>query len=148
MIKGVEASKNKNDTKSMSAAPVLSVRPAAPGVSPVTLPPPLTVIALIAIVLLPVPSCVTFNVNEEVPSVGTFVKSMSVMFSDKVTAPVLPLDKSIREQTDAGKPSVAFEPSGRIAEIYGEIARKAAGKLAAQAKDYSAKFPKIVIDNN
>ena len=46
LIKGVEASKNKNDTKSMSAAPVLSVRPAAPGVSPVTLPPPLTVIAL------------------------------------------------------------------------------------------------------
>ena len=46
----------------------------------------------------------------------------------------LPLDKSIREQTDTGKPSVVFDPSGRIAEIYGEIARKAAGKLAAQAK--------------
>ena len=89
MIKGVEASKNKNDTKSMSAAPVLSVRPAAPGVSPVTLPPPLTVIALIAIVLLPVPSCVTFNVNEEVPSVGTFVKSMSVHVQG--TVPVFPL---------------------------------------------------------
>jgi len=93
LIKGVEASKNKNDTKSMSAAPVLSVRPAAPGVSPVTLPPPLTVIALIAIVLLPVPSCVAFNVNEEVPSVGTFVKSMSVMLH--VTEPVFPFAKSI-----------------------------------------------------
>ena len=60
----------------------------------------------------------------------------------------LPLDISIREQTDSGKPSVVFEPSGRVAEIYGEIARKAAGKLAAQSKDYSAKFPKIVIENN
>ena len=60
----------------------------------------------------------------------------------------LPLDKSIREQTDTGKPSVVFDPSSRIAEIYSEIARKAAGKLAAQSKDYSAKFPKIVIDNN
>ena len=60
----------------------------------------------------------------------------------------LPLDKAIREQTDPGKPSVVFDPSSRIAEIYAEIARKAAGKLAAQAKDYSAKFPKIVIDNN
>ena len=60
----------------------------------------------------------------------------------------LPLDISIREQTDTGKPSVVYEPDGRIAEIYGEIARKAAGKLAAQSKDYSSKFPKIVIDNN
>ena len=60
----------------------------------------------------------------------------------------LPLDISIREQTDTGKPSVVFDPEGRIAEIYGDIARKAAGKLSAQSKDYSAKFPKIVIDNN
>ena len=60
----------------------------------------------------------------------------------------LPLDISIREQTDTGKPSVVYEPDGRLAEIYSEIARKAAGKLAAQSKDYSSKFPKIVIDNN
>ena len=60
----------------------------------------------------------------------------------------LPLDISIREQTDTGKPSVINEPDGRIAEIYSEIARKAVGKLAAQSKDYSSKFPKIVIDNN
>ena len=60
----------------------------------------------------------------------------------------LPLDISIREQTDSGKPSVVFEPNGRVAEIYGEIARKTAGKLAAQAKDYSSKFPKIIIENN
>ncbi len=60
----------------------------------------------------------------------------------------LPLDIQIREQADGGKPSVVAIPDSRIAEIYREIARKAAGKLAARTKDYSAKFPKIVIQNN
>jgi ATP-binding protein involved in chromosome partitioning len=32
--------------------------------------------------------------------------------------------------------------------IYREIARKAAAKLALQAKSYAAKFPNIVIQNN
>jgi len=59
----------------------------------------------------------------------------------------LPLDMSIREQVDGGNPSVASDPDGRIAEIYRDIARKAAAKLASKAKDYSAKFPKIVIQN-
>ena len=59
----------------------------------------------------------------------------------------LPLDIQIREQADGGKPTVASMPDSRIAEIYREIARKAAAKLASQSKDYSAKFPKIVIQN-
>ncbi len=59
----------------------------------------------------------------------------------------LPLDIHIREQADSGNPTVAAMPDNRIAEIYREIARKAAAKLAAQRKDYSAKFPKIVIQN-
>ncbi len=59
----------------------------------------------------------------------------------------LPLDKSIREQVDGGNPTVAADPEGRIAEIYRDIARKAAAKLASKSKDYSAKFPKIVIQN-
>lgn len=59
----------------------------------------------------------------------------------------LPLDMSIREQVDGGNPTVAADPDGRIAEIYRDIARKAAAKLASKAKDYSAKFPKIVIQN-
>ena len=59
----------------------------------------------------------------------------------------LPLDIRIREQADGGNPSVAMMPDSRIAEIYREIARKAAAKLAAQSKDYRAKFPKIVIQN-
>ena len=59
----------------------------------------------------------------------------------------LPLDIKIREQADGGNPSVAMMPDSRIAEIYREIARKSAAKLAVQGKDYRARFPKIVIQN-
>ena len=59
----------------------------------------------------------------------------------------LPLDIKIREQADGGNPSVAMMPDSRIAEIYREIARKSAAKLAVQGKDYKARFPKIVIQN-
>ena len=60
----------------------------------------------------------------------------------------LPLDITIREEVDAGKPTVAAEPDGRIAQIYREIARRTTAKLSQKAKDYSAKFPKIVISND
>lgn len=60
----------------------------------------------------------------------------------------LPLDIRIREETDSGKPTVVAEPESRIAQIYREIARKTAAKLSLQAKDYAAKFPSIVIQNN
>jgi ATP-binding protein involved in chromosome partitioning len=60
----------------------------------------------------------------------------------------LPLDLRIREETDSGKPTVVAEPDSRISEIYREIARRAAAKLSLQAKNYAAKFPQIVIQNN
>ncbi|MEW7975783.1 MAG: iron-sulfur cluster carrier protein ApbC [Candidatus Thiodiazotropha endolucinida] len=60
----------------------------------------------------------------------------------------LPLDIRIREETDGGKPTVVAEPESRISQIYREIARKTAAKLSLQAKDYAAKFPNIVIQNN
>lgn len=60
----------------------------------------------------------------------------------------VPLDKSIRENADGGKPSVVADPESRVAEIYREIGRRAAGKLSLQAKEYSQKFPNIVISNN
>lgn len=59
----------------------------------------------------------------------------------------LPLDIHIRQQADGGNPTVVAVPDDRVADIYREIARKAAAKLAAQGKDYSAKFPKIVIQD-
>jgi ATP-binding protein involved in chromosome partitioning len=57
----------------------------------------------------------------------------------------IPLDIRIREQTDGGKPTVAAEPEGRLAGIYRGIARRVSAKLSKQKKDYSAKFPGIVI---
>lgn len=60
----------------------------------------------------------------------------------------LPLDIRIREQADNGKPTVAADPDSRIAEIYREIARRTAAQLAQKAKDFSSKFPNIVIQNN
>ena len=60
----------------------------------------------------------------------------------------LPLDIAIREGADNGRPTVAAEPESAIAMNYREIARRAAGRLAVEARDYSAKFPKIVIENN
>ena len=59
----------------------------------------------------------------------------------------LPLDITIREGVDSGRPTVAMEPDSRITEIYREIARKTAAKLSQRAKDFSAKFPKIVVEN-
>jgi len=60
----------------------------------------------------------------------------------------LPLDIKIREEVDAGKPSVAVDPEGRIAQIYREISRRTSAKLSLRAKEFSAKFPNIVIQNN
>ncbi len=59
----------------------------------------------------------------------------------------LPLDIHIREQADNGKPTVVADPDGRVAEIYREIARATAARLSQRAKDYSGKFPNIVIQN-
>ncbi|MCB1756835.1 MAG: iron-sulfur cluster carrier protein ApbC [Gammaproteobacteria bacterium] len=59
----------------------------------------------------------------------------------------LPLDINIRLQADDGKPTVVSDPDSRVAEIYREIARKTAARLSRQAKDFSAKFPNIVIQN-
>lgn len=60
----------------------------------------------------------------------------------------LPLDMRIREGVDNGKPTVAIEPDSEIAKNYRDIARRTSAKLALQGKDYTAKFPKIVIENN
>ena len=59
----------------------------------------------------------------------------------------LPLDISIRENADGGHPSVIADTDGQVAQIYRDIARRVAAHLSLQAKDYSAKFPNIVIQN-
>jgi ATP-binding protein involved in chromosome partitioning len=57
----------------------------------------------------------------------------------------LPLNLSIREQADSGRPSVVADPDGEIAGLYRGVARQVAVKIAAKAKDYSSKFPSISI---
>lgn len=57
----------------------------------------------------------------------------------------IPLDISIRENMDTGKPTVVADPDGDISGKYRLIARKAAAKLALRKKDFSDKFPNIVI---
>ena len=59
----------------------------------------------------------------------------------------LPLTMAIREQTDSGRPTVVAEPDGPVAQIYKDIARKVAVKIAEKAKDMTSKFPSIVIQN-
>ena len=60
----------------------------------------------------------------------------------------LPLDSAIRADTDNGRSTVVNDPDGRIAELFRDIARRVAGKLSRQAKDYTQAFPSIVIQNN
>lgn len=59
----------------------------------------------------------------------------------------LPLTMAIRQQADSGKPTVVAEPDGEIAQIYKNIARKVAIKVAEKAKDMSSKFPTITVQN-
>jgi ATP-binding protein involved in chromosome partitioning len=60
----------------------------------------------------------------------------------------LPLALEIREQTDSGKPTVVADPDGKVAQIYKQIARKLAVRVAEKAKDLSSKFPSIVVKND
>ena len=59
----------------------------------------------------------------------------------------LPLDLTICQQADEGKPTVVADPDSKNTELYKDISRRMAAKLASQGKDYSTKFPNIVIQN-
>ena len=59
----------------------------------------------------------------------------------------LPLDIAIREGVDNGKPTVALAPDSAITMNYRAIARRAAAQLALKSRDYSGRFPKIVVEN-
>jgi ATP-binding protein involved in chromosome partitioning len=59
----------------------------------------------------------------------------------------LPLDIRIREQADAGRPTVVAEPDSPITTTYKAIARKVAVRIAEKAKDMSLKMPTIKVSN-
>lgn len=60
----------------------------------------------------------------------------------------LPLDITIREHTDSGRPSVIAEPDSQIAQTYRTIARKIAVKVTESAEDHSAAFARIIMEDN
>jgi len=59
----------------------------------------------------------------------------------------LPLDIRIREQADAGRPTVIAEPDSPITATFKDIARKVAVRIAEKAKDMSLKMPTIKVSN-
>jgi ATP-binding protein involved in chromosome partitioning len=59
----------------------------------------------------------------------------------------LPLDASIREQADSGKPTLVSDPDGKVSAIYKQVARRCAVRIAESQKDMTAKFPNIVVQN-
>ena len=60
----------------------------------------------------------------------------------------IPLDISIRQGVDDGKPTVFSHPDSEITANYKKIARNAAARLSMRKKDFSSKFPNIVIQQN
>ena len=58
----------------------------------------------------------------------------------------LPLNMSIREQADSGRPTVVADPEGEIAgHLQGAWRAQVAVKIAHKAKDFSSKFPTISV---
>ncbi len=60
----------------------------------------------------------------------------------------LPLSMQIREQADSGTPTVVAAPDSEASQIYKQVARSVAVKIAQQAKDFSSKFPTISVSSN
>ncbi len=58
----------------------------------------------------------------------------------------LPLDANIREEADSGRPTVVAAPDSPRAQAYFQMARRTAAALALRARDRSALFPKIVVE--
>ncbi|AOB29750.1 ATP-binding protein [Bordetella sp. H567] len=57
----------------------------------------------------------------------------------------LPLTMNIREQTDAGNPTVVADPGSEAAGLYRDIARRVAVAVAALPRDMAGKFPNVVV---
>lgn len=60
----------------------------------------------------------------------------------------MPLHKTIREQTDAGTPTVVAEPDSEVALLYRDIARKISAKISQQEKDPRHTFPNIIVSSD
>ncbi len=59
----------------------------------------------------------------------------------------LPLDIHIREFADSGRPTVVLTQMADRLKFTKKLRAKMAAKLALKSKDYSSKFPNIVVQN-
>jgi len=69
--------------------------------------------------------------------------------SDEYEVPLLgslPLTRSVREQTDAGEPTVVAAPDSVEAQAFRDVALRIAGALAATSKGYSHLFPNVKVE--
>src|SRR5690606_27193038 len=57
---------------------------------------------------------------------------------DSVLLGALPLDLSIRELADGGRPSVAADPNSSISQTYRQVARRAAAELWLSSQQVQA----------
>src|SRR5205814_10422515 len=61
-------------------------------------------------------------------------KKMSAEYGTELLGQ-LPLDESIQQQADSGRPTLVSEPDGKISELYKKIARRCAVKIAESQRD-------------
>ena len=60
----------------------------------------------------------------------------------------LPLDTQIREQTDAGRPTVIAAPDSTVAQAFRAAAWQVGAAQAAERADHSSKFGNIVVESS
>ena len=60
----------------------------------------------------------------------------------------LPLNRQIREDADAGKPTVAVDAGSELSQTYAQVALQVAARLATKSKDYSHTFPTIRVSTD
>ena len=60
----------------------------------------------------------------------------------------LPLNTKIRQYSDDGNPIMVSYPDSISSKLYSQIAKKISKKISAINKDFTSKFPKIIVKNN
>ena len=59
----------------------------------------------------------------------------------------VPLDITVRERTDEGKPVVAAEPDGLVGRVFRDIAWQIAARVALKPKDMTGMFPPVTVQS-
>lgn len=57
----------------------------------------------------------------------------------------IPLDMTVREQTDGGRPVTAADPDGPVSKVFRDIAWKITAKVALKPKDMAGLFPPVTV---